>query len=86
MNFVLLTIATVLTGAPIAVELAFEFRSLGPLMEDQTRPKQRRMRNSMMNTKKCRERNPYLLTGKKRWRLFRWGASSVGSVSSPSKE
>ena len=75
MNFVLVAIAT---GALISVELAFEFRSLGPLMEDQTRPKRRKMRDSIMKTKNCRERNPYLLTGKKRWRLFRRNWTRTG--------
>ena len=71
MDFAVL-IATVLIGAVIPVELVFEFRRARSFDAEPNRPKQR-MHNSFMKTKELpRERNPFLLTGKRRWRLFRW--------------
>jgi hypothetical protein len=65
-------IATVLIGSVIPVELVFEFRRARSFDAEPNRPKQR-MHNSFMKTKELpRERNPFLLTGKRRWRLFRW--------------
>jgi hypothetical protein len=73
MNFAVLAIATVLTGLIILVDLAFQFRCARSVDGEQDRPEQRRMHNSIMKTKKVpRERNPFLLTGKRRWRLFCW--------------
>jgi len=65
-------IAIVLIGSVIPVELVFEFRRARSFDAEPNRPKQR-MHNSFMKTKELpRERNPFLLTGKRRWRLFRW--------------
>jgi hypothetical protein len=63
MNVAVLTIATVLTGSVILIELRWATRP----------PKAKKNHNSLMKTGKAsRERNPFLLTGKRRWRLFRW--------------
>ncbi len=65
-------IATVLIGSVIPVELVFEFCRARSFDAEPNRPKQR-MHNSFMKTKELpRERNPFLLTSKRRWRLFRW--------------
>jgi hypothetical protein len=69
MSFAVLIIGAVLSGSVILVELAFEFRRARSFDGEPDRPKQRRTPNSLMTTKKVpRERNPFLLTGKRRWR------------------
>ena len=61
MNVAVLTIATVLTGSVILIELRWATRP----------PKAQKNHNSLMKTGKAsRERNPFLLTGKRRWRTI----------------
>jgi len=64
-----LIIAIVFTGSVILVELACEFRRARSFDGKPVQPKQRRMDDSLVKTKKRpRERNPFLLTGRRRWR------------------
>jgi hypothetical protein len=71
MNIPVLIIGAVLIGSAIVVELAFELRRARSLEGDLTAQSKEECVIPLMKGKKLpRERNPFLLTGKRRWRLI----------------